>query len=160
MIPLLGMGLALAPCFKMKFWNCGGEGQITMGAIGASLIAYQFGAKLPMIAVIPLMGISGIVFGALWAIIPAFFKAKWNTNETLFTLTMNYIAIGIASWLVGGPWEGVPGSQIAPNFPKSAILPKVFGIQCGWIMVVILVVVMFVYLKYTKHGYEVADGLA
>lgn len=156
MIPLLGMGLALAPCFKMKFWNCGGEGQITMGAIGAAFVAYNFGANLSKPLALLLMAISAVVFGMIWAIIPAFFKAKWNTNETLFTLTMNYIAIGIASWLVGGPWEGVPGSQIAPNFPKSCVLPKVFGIQCGWIIVVILVVVMFVYLKYTKHGYEVA----
>lgn len=156
MIPLLGMGLALAPCFKMKFWNCGGEGQITMGAIGAALIAYKFGGNLPAAAALPLMGIAGIVFGAVWSVIPAFFKAKWNTNETLFTLTMNYIAIGIASWLVGGPWEGVPGSQIAPNFPKSAILPQVFGIQCGWIIVLVFVFIMYVYLKYTKHGYEVA----
>lgn len=156
MIPLLGTGLALAPCFKMKYWNCGGEGQITMGAIGAALIAFNFGGKLSSAILLPLMGVMGIVFGALWAAIPSFFKARWNTNETLFTLTMNYIAIGIASWLVGGPWEGVPGSQIAPSFNSSAVLPKVFGIQCGWIIVAVLVGVMFVYLKYTKHGYELA----
>jgi len=156
MIPLLGTGLALAPCFKMHYWNCGGEGQITMGAIGAALVAYTFGPKLPSALCLVLMAAFGMVFGAIWSMIPAFFKAHWNTNETLFTLTMNYIAIGIASWLVGGPWEGVPGSQIAPPFDTKADLPKIFGVQCGWVLIVILVFIMFVYLKYTKHGYEIA----
>jgi len=156
MIPLLGTGLALAPCFKMHYWNCGGEGQITMGAIGAAFIAFNFAGKLSSPVTLILMAVTSMVFGAIWSMIPSFFKAHWNTNETLFTLTLNYIAIGIAAWLVGGPWEGVPGSQIAPNFSENAVLPKIFGIQAGWVLIVILVVVMFVYLKYTKHGYEIA----
>lgn len=156
MIPLLGAGLAMAPCFKMKYWNCGGEGQITMGAIGASWVAFSLAGKLPSVILLLFMGLAAMLFGAVWAAIPGFFKARWNTNETLFTLTMNYIAIGIASWLVGGPWEGVPGSQIVPMFDKSAALPEFLGIQCGWIIIFILVFVMFAYLKYTKHGYEIA----
>ena len=156
MVPLLGTGLALAPCFKMKYWNIGGEGQITMGAIGAAWMAFSFGDKMPKAAMLLLMAVVGVVFGAIWSMIPALFKARWNTNETLFTLMMNYIAIGIAAWLVGGPWEGKPGSQIAPQFAKSAVLPSVFGIHCGWIVILVLVFVMFVYIKYTKHGYEIA----
>ena len=135
MIPLLGTALALAPCFKMKYWNIGAEGQITMLAV---------------------MAVSGMVCGALWSFIPAFFKSKWGTNETLFTLMLNYIAIGIVAWLQGGPWEGKEGSQIVPNFDSAAVLPKVGGIYCGWIIVVILVFFMFFYMNYTKHGYEIA----
>ena len=80
-VPLLGCALAIAPCFKMRFWNIGAEGQITAGAIAASY--------------------------------------RWNTNETLFTLMMNYIIIGVVRWLQGGPWEGRPGSQIIPMFDQS-----------------------------------------
>ena len=155
-VPLLGTALALAPCFKMKFWNIGAEGQITMGAIAATFFALNFADKMPSPLLLIVMGLAGAVFGAIWAFIPAVFNAKWSTNETLFTLMMNYIAIGIVKWLQGGPWEGKPGSQIIPNFKQSAVLPKVFGIHIGWIMVLALTVFMFIYMKYSKHGYEIS----
>lgn len=155
-VPLLGTALALAPCFKMRFWNIGAEGQITAGAIGASFFAISFGKVWPAAVLLPVMGIAAIVCGALWAFVPAFFKAKWGTNETLFTLMMNYIVIGIAKWLQGGPWEGKPGSQIIPDFADAAILPKVFGIHIGWIIVLILTVLMYFYMRRTKQGYEIA----
>ncbi len=154
-IPLLGTALAIAPCFKMRFWNIGAEGQITAGAIGASYFALFWYDKLPSPVLILVMAIAGALCGGLWALIPAFFKAKWGTNETLFTLMMNYIIIGVVKWLQGGPWEGRPGSQIIPQFNKAAVLPKVFGVHCGWIIVLVLTVLMFIYMKYTKHGYEI-----
>ena len=155
-VPLLGTALALAPCFKMKYWNIGAEGQITMGAVGASFFAINMAKMMPSAPLLIIMGLGSIILGAFWALIPAFFKAKWGTNETLFTLMLNYIAIGIVGWLQGGPWEGKPGSQIIPNFAKNAILPKVFGVHIGWIIVLVLVVFMYIYLGYTKHGYEVS----
>ncbi len=154
--PLLGTALALAPCFQMKYWNIGAEGQITMGAMGAAFFAINYGATWSSPVTLILMAIGSIIMGALWAAIPALFKARWGTNETLFTLMMNYIAIGIVAWLQGGPWEGKPGSQIIPNFAKGAVLPKVLGVHIGWIIVLVLVVVMYIYLNYTKHGYEIA----
>ena len=102
------------------------------------------------------MALAAALAGGIWGLIPAFFKAKWNTNETLFTLMMNYIVIGIVAWLQGGPWEGRPGSQIIPQFDSAACLPKVFGVHCGWIIVLALVVFIFIYMRYTKHGYEIA----
>jgi len=155
-VPLLGTALALVPCFKMKYWNIGAEGQITMGAVGASFFAINMANSLPSFPLLLVMGLSSIIFGAVWALIPAFFKSKWGTNETLFTLMLNYIAIGIVGWLQGGPWEGKSGSQIIPNFDKKAVLPKVFGVHIGWIIVLLLVFFMFVYMNKTKHGYEVA----
>ena len=155
-IPLLGCALAIAPCFKMRFWNIGAEGQITAGAIAASYFALFWADRLPGPVLIPVMGIFGAIAGGLWALIPAFFKARWNTNETLFTLMMNYIIIGVVKWLQGGPWEGRPGSQIIPQFDQSACLPKVLGVHCGWIIVLVLVVVMHIYMNYTKQGYEIA----
>lgn len=155
-IPLLGCALAIAPCFKMKFWNIGAEGQITMGAIFASYFALFWANRIPHIPLLIIMFIVGAIAGGIWAFIPAFFKAKWNTNETLFTLMMNYIAIGIVAWLQGGPWEGRKGSQMIPMFDKNARLPMVFGVHMGWIIVLILVVLMYIYMNKTKQGYEIA----
>lgn len=155
-VPLLGCALAIAPCFKMRFWNIGAEGQITAGAIAASYFALFWADKLPALPLLVIMGAAGAIAGGFWALIPAFFKAKWNTNETLFTLMMNYIVIGIVRWLEGGPWEGRKGSQVIPQFAENACLPRVFGVHCGWIIVLILVVLMYVYMRHTKHGYEIA----
>ena len=155
-IPLLGAALAIAPCFKMRFWNIGAEGQITAGAVGASYFALFWADKLPQVPLLIVMAVAGAICGGLWALIPAFFKARWGTNETLFTLMMNYIIIGVVKWLQGGPWEGRPGSQIIPQFDDAAVLPKVLGVHCGWIIVLLLMVFMFVYMKYTKQGYEIA----
>ena len=155
-IPLLGTALAIAPCFKMRFWNIGAEGQFTAGAVAASYFALFWADRLPGPALILVMAAAGAVAGGIWALVPAFFKAKWGTNETLFTLMMNYIIIGVVRWLQGGPWEGRPGSQIIPQFDSKAVLPKVLGVHCGWIIVLVLTVVMFIYMKYTKQGYEIA----
>lgn len=156
-VPLLGCALAIAPCFKMRFWNIGAEGQITAGAIAASYFALYWVGKVPSAVLLLIMGAAGAVAGGIWALIPAFFKARWNTNETLFTLMMNYIIIGVVKWLQGGPWEKIPrGSQQIEQFASNACLPRVAGVYCGWIVVLALTVFMFIYMKYTKHGYEIA----
>ncbi len=155
-VPLLGCALAIAPCFKMRFWNIGAEGQITAGAIAATYFALYWADKLPSAVLLIVMALAAAIVGGIWGLIPAFFKAKWNTNETLFTLMMNYIIIGIVSWLQGGPWEGRPGSQIIPQFDSAACLPKVWGVHCGWIIVLVLVVVMHIYMRHSKQGYEIA----
>ena len=155
-VPLLGCALAIAPCFRMRFWNIGAEGQITAGAIAATYFGLYWVDKLPSVLLLIVMAVAAALAGGIWGLIPAFFKAKWNTNETLFTLMMNYIIIGVVSWLQGGPWEGRPGSQIIPQFDRAACLPKVFGVHCGWIIVLVLVVFIFIYMRHTKHGYEIA----
>lgn len=155
-IPLLGCAIAIAPCFKMRFWNIGAEGQITMGAVFSTYFALFYADKIPHAPLLIIMFLSGALAGALWALIPAFFKAKWNTNETLFTLMMNYIAIGIVAWLQGGPWEGRKGSQLIPMFSDNARLPMVLGVNCGWIIALVLVVFLYIYMNKTKQGYEIA----
>ena len=157
MIPLLCCALAIAPCFKMRFWNIGAEGQLTAGAIACSAIAIWFGkSSLPSFVILVMMFLASALIGGIWGVIPGFFKAKYNTNETLFTLMMNYIAIGFAAWLQGGPWEGRKGTQIVPMFDKKTYLPEVFGVHCGWIIVLLLAVFMHIYMTKTKHGYEIA----
>jgi len=155
-VPLLGCALAIAPCFKMRFWNIGAEGQLVAGAIGATFFAQELTGKVSSPVLLLLMCLGGALAGGIWAAIPAFFKARWNTNETLFTLMMNYIVLGIVRWLQGGPWEGRPGSQKIEMFKPDARLPEVLDVHCGWIIVLAMVILMFVYMRYTKHGYEIS----
>lgn len=157
-IPLLGAAIAIAPAFRMKFWNIGAEGQIMMGAIFATYFALYWCNSLPKPALLLIMAVAAIIGGGIWGLIPAFFKAKWGTNETLFTLMLNYIAIGIEAFLQNGPWKDPKGTgfPIIAMFGQNARLPKVLGVNIGWIIVLLLTVGMFVYMKYTKHGYEIA----
>jgi ABC-type uncharacterized transport system permease subunit len=156
-VPLLCTALAIAPAFKMKFWNIGAEGQITMGAIAASYFALFQYQNLPRPALIVTMFVVSAIAGGLWGLIPAFFKAKWGTNETLFTLMLNYIAIGIVKYLRLGPWmdKGQMFPKI-PMFKPEARLPDVLGVHIGWIITLVLVVLMYIYMTRTKHGYEIS----
>lgn len=157
MIPLLISSLGVTLAFKMKFWNIGAEGQIIAGAICASYFAL-FHADLPHFLLMIIMFAAGIIGGGLYGLIPAFFKAKFGTNETLFTLMLNYIALYTIVWLRDGAWAD-PESGGFPKiarFVSNAQLDKVGGIQVGWIIGLILTVIVFIYLKYTKHGYEIS----
>lgn len=157
-VPLLITSLGIALAFKMRFWNIGAEGQILMGALAASYFAlfqYKNMAHLPLLLV---MGAVALLAGGLWGLLPAIFKARWNTNETLFTLMLNYIALEIVRYVQYGPWKD-PKQR---GFPKVAMfedvarLPKVFGVHIGWIMALLLVVIVYFYLKKSKQGYEIS----
>ena len=157
MIPLFITSLGVTLAYKMLFWNIGAEGQIIMGAIFSSYFAL-FHANWPKPVLLLVMLIAGIIGGGLWGLIPAFFKAKYNTNETLFTLMLNYIALHIISYLRDGPWRDPenPGFAKIATFDANAHLPKVFGVHIGWIVALILFVIISIYLKYTKQGYEIS----
>lgn len=157
---LLGISLALAPAFKMRFWNLGGDGQTLMGCLGATAPMILLSGKVPNIVLIIIMLACAILLGALWAVIPAAFKAKWNTNETLFTLMMNYVATQIISFFVV-TWENPKGASkigiINPN-TMAGWLPRIGNNQylLNIIIIAVLTVVIFIYMRYTKHGYEIS----
>lgn len=156
-VPLLISSLAITLAFKMKFWNIGAEGQILMGAVFASYFALFFD-ELPHALLVLLMLAAGIIGGGLWGLIPAYFKSKFGTNETLFTLMLNYIAQYLIKYLTEGPWRD-PSSSGFPKiatFVPNAQLDKLFGVHIGWIIALLLVVWVFVYMRYTKQGYEIS----
>ncbi|MDF2838538.1 MAG: hypothetical protein K0S60_241 [Evtepia sp.] len=157
-IPLLGTALAIAPAFKMKFWNIGAEGQIMMGAIAATYFALFWCDKLPRVPLLMVMFLASAIAGGIWGLIPAYFKAKWDTNETLFTLMLNYIAFGIELFLQQGPWIDPKGTgfPLIAMFEKAATLPKLGGVHIGWIIVLALTIFMYIYLRWSKHGYEIS----
>jgi len=156
-IPLCITALGVAVAFKMQFWNIGAEGQIMMGAFAASLLALKF-ATLPRPLLLFLMIIAGIIGGSLWALIPAIFKSKWGTNETIVTLMMNYIAIKWVTYLQYGPLKdpNAKGFAKIANFTDNAILPEIFKVHIGWIFALVLVAFIYIFMKYTKKGYEIA----
>lgn len=164
---LLGISLAVTPAFKMRFWNIGAEGQVLIGCLATAACMICLGDKLPNGLLILIMIVAAIAAGALWGFLPAFFKARWNTNETLFTLMMNYIAIQLTSFAVS-KWENPPGSNSIGTINSKGDVKYV-----GWIgnmfsdgynkdfmwtviIVLILAALVYLYLKYTKHGYEIA----
>jgi len=157
-VPLLGASLSIAPAFKMRFWNIGTEGQILAGAIAASYFALFQYQNYPRPVLLVLMFVAAVLAGGIWALIPAVFKAVWDTNETLFTLMLNYIIINIVTFLRTGPWKS-PSSSGFPKiamFDASARLPNIFGVHIGWIIVLVLTVFMYIYMRYTRHGYQIA----
>ena len=160
LVTLLCIGIALAPAFKMRFWNIGAEGQVLAGGLAAAACMICLGDKLPNGLLIVLIVIAGILAGAVWAVIPAIFKAKWNTNETLFTLMMNYVATQIVAYFII-IWESPKGSGqvgIINQSTEAGWLPQIGGYKylLTILVVAVLTVLVYVYLNYSKHGYEIS----
>ena len=157
---LLCISIGLAPAFKMKFWNIGAEGQILIGGACYAAVMIYAGDKINTRLHIILMCVASALGGMIWGMIPAVFKANWNTNETLFTLMLNYVAMQVVTYCIVF-WENPKGSNtvgIINQATKGGWLPELFGQKYGWnvVIVLILTVGMFIYLKYCKQGYEIA----
>ena len=157
---LLGISLAVTPAFKMRFWNIGAEGQVLIGCLATAACMIVLGDKLPNGVLILVMLVAAIAAGSLWGFLPSFFKAKWNTNETLFTLMMNYIATQLAAFFII-VWEVPKGAGkigIINQNSEAGWLPVIGGKQ--YLLTILVVAVMtilrYIYLNYSKHGYEIA----
>ena len=162
---LLLLAVALAPAFKMKFWNIGAEGQFLAGAISATYIMFNYPGLNPIVLLILMLAVS-MISGAIWGLIPAFFKARFNTNETLFTLMMNYVVIKIVDFFFN-KWKGVKSALGIINIDSEAgwIRSMWKGSEYAWyrnedlifiITVIIIAILMYYYLRLTKHGYEIS----
>ena len=157
---LLGISLAVTPAFKMRFWNIGAEGQVLIGCLATAACMICLGDKLPSGLLILVMLAAALAAGALWGFLPSFFKAKWNTNETLFTLMMNYIATQLAAFFII-IWEVPKGAGkigIINQNSEAGWLPVIGGKQylLTILVVAIMTILMYIYLTYSKHGYEIA----
>ena len=157
---LLCISLAVTPAFKMRFWNIGAEGQVLIGGLASAACMKCLAGVLPGGALIAVMVVSSVAAGAIWAGIPAIFKAKWNTNETLFTLMMNYVATQLVAFFVI-VWEVPKGAGqigIINQSTEAGWLPVVAGNKylLSVLVVAVLTVFIYVYLNYSKHGYEIS----
>ncbi len=157
---LLCVSLAVTPAFKMRFWNIGAEGQVLIGGLATAACMIYFGGKVPNALLIIIMIIASVLAGAIWAVIPAFFKAQFNTNETLFTLMMNYVGIQIVSYF-SMYWENPKGSGtvgIINQATHDGWLPTIgnYNYLLNIIIVAALTIFVYIYLKFSKHGYEIS----
>lgn len=152
---LLCVSLAVTPAFKMKFWNIGAEGQVLIGGLATATCMIYFGEKLPPFILIPIMFVVAVIAGALWGLVPAYFKTKFNSNETLFTLMMNYVAIQIVAYFTL-EWS-VPKGSGTPRTLEFGQLPALFGqkYMINILIVAILTYLVYIYLQYSKQGYEI-----
>lgn len=175
---LLCIALAVTPAFKMRFWNIGAEGQVLMGGVAAAGCMKHIGDSVSPAALLLIMAVAAIAAGAVWAVLPAIFKAKWNTNETLFTLMLNYVAIQIVAYF-SIEWAPANGSNVigminqqlkTPSGGNYGWLPKIFEGFFGkhfdkprvpeYALLILIVIsitaLMYVYLRYSKQGYEIS----
>ena len=152
---LLCISLAVTPAFKMRFWNCGAEGQVLIGGLATISVMMFLGDKMPLPLLILIMVIASVIASVIWALIPAFFKAFWNTNETLFTLMMNYVAIQLVAYFL--KVFAKDGSGVLKPLPQFG-LPIIGEYQflLNIIIVAVVTVVCYIYLKYSKQGYEIS----
>ncbi len=151
---LLCLSLAVTPAFKMKFWNCGAEGQALFGGLAAMFCMINLGGKIPEPVLVPVVILASVLGGALWGVIPAIFHARYHTNETLFTLMMNYVATQIVAYYV---YANGQGSNVI-NPVSTGALPVIGGQQylLNVVIVTVLTVLVYIYLRYSKQGYEIA----
>ena len=157
---LLLIAIGLTPAFKMKFWNIGAEGQILVGGAATAALMIYAGDSLPTPVLMILMFVASMAAGVIWGVIPAIFKAYFNTNETLFTLMLNYVAMQLVTFAIVF-WENPSGSNtvgIINAAGQKGWFPSIFGNMYGLNVIVVLIITlgMYVYMKYSKQGYEIA----
>ena len=152
------IAIGLAPAFKMRFWNVGAEGQMLVGGIATAFWMINFAGKMNIVMLFLCMAISAIVAGGIWGLIPGFFKAKWNTNETLFTLMMNYVATSIVACMTNIMRGQASSLGTLNKATKAGWLPVINGQRytINIIVVLVLTFAMYAYLKYSKQGYEIS----
>ncbi len=156
---LLCVSLAVTPAFKMKFWNLGAEGQVLVGGLASAACMFYAKDSLPSWLLIIIMLVTSVLSGIIWGVLPAVFKAIWRTNESLFTLMMNYVAMQLVSFFIM-VWvpNGSSVMGVLNQRSECGWLPTVFGQKyaINIIIVAVLTVVMFVYLHFSKQGYEIS----
>lgn len=159
-VVLLCIAVGLTPAFKMRFWNIGAEGQILMGGIATAALMIYAGDAMPNGLLLVVIFIASALSGMIWGVIPAIFKAHFNTNETLFTLMLNYVAMQLVTFCIVF-WENPAGSNtvgVIGAAGQKGWFPQVFGTTYGLnvILVAVLTVGVHIYMKYSKHGYEIS----
>jgi len=156
MTPLILCGLGVSLAFTMNLWNIGAEGQLYLGAVGASWAALTF-PGLPAWALIPLMALAGMAGGLLWALGPALLKATLQVNEIITTLMLNYVAIFLLDFFIFGPWKDPVshGFPMSPIFSQAAALPTLGAtrVHLGLAFGLAAALVCAILLGQTKLGF-------
>ena len=165
-VPLALTSVALSLAFKMRFWNIGGEGQFILGAIAAGTVALKLGGTLPSALVLILMCLAAMLAAGLYGVFVAALKVKFGTNETLMTLMLNYIALYVLVFIgeTKADWnfflQAKSQRPVFEKFASTVSFPSIplgekFSLNICVILTLVICLLVFVYLKYTKQGYEI-----
>jgi len=166
-VPLVLVSVALSLAFKMRFWNIGGEGQFILGAISAAFVAFKLGPLMPSWMTLLIMCLAAMVVAGLYGLVVAALKVRFGTNETLLTLMLNYVALYILFFIgeTKADWNFFldPGSlrPVFASFSDIASFPSIpmggkFSLNICVVLTLVISAMVYVYLKYTKHGYEIS----
>ena len=157
-IPLVISGVAVALAFRMKVWNIGAEGQIYLGAFSFAAL-FLFFLSINQVVMLLAMTAAAIMAGGAWGYIAGFLKSRWNVNEVITTLMLNYVGIHLADHFIYGPWRDPSslGFPMTPPFPPSARLPLFFGtrVHLGVLAAVLLVLLFRLVIRWTRWGFEI-----
>lgn len=157
-IPLTLAGEAVALAFGMMIWNIGAEGQLVIGALAtAAVVRYIPVDNWPVMFILMFLGAA--IAGGLWAAFAGFLKARWNVNEIITTLMMNYIAVLGIDYFIYGPWRDPAslGFPMTASFPDAARLPQFFGtrVHLGILIAVLFAVLLRIIMRWSQWGFEI-----
>ena len=154
---LLVIAVAITPAFKMKFWNTGAEGQVLIGGLSTAIVMLTLGGRIPDWTLIIIMAAAATAAGVIWGVLPAFFKAYWKTNETLFTLMMNYVAIQLVECFLKIA-DKTGSNVVGPTTLSHGWFPQLFKTYylLDVVIIAVITVLVYIYLRYSKHGYEIS----
>jgi simple sugar transport system permease protein len=157
--PIFITGLATVVAYRAKVWNIGQEGQLYAGAMGVTFVVLATQSlNLPAGVFIPLLLVTSVVAGAIWGGIPGFLKARFNVNEIIVTVMLNYVVLYLCTFLLGGAWQE-PGSHYynSIRFPETTNLPLLFGtrLHSGFLIALLLALFTYFLLWHMKLGYEI-----
>lgn len=158
--PLIMIAVGLSVCFRSNNWNIGAEGQFILGGIAGSLIPILL-PGFQNVLTLPLMLLLGFLGGALFGAIPAFLKARFNTNEILTSLMLVYVAQLFLDWLARGIFRDPQGNNFPGSirFPAAAQLPELAPSQgsahWGIVLAVLAAIIVWAMMRFTLTGFEV-----
>jgi len=155
--PLILAGLAVAVGFKANLFNIGAEGQITVGAIFATVAAFSF-PWLPGPLHVVLVILAGFVGGALYGFIPGILKAKTGAHEVIVTIMLNWISFLLADYLLHTSFFQRPGRTDPISKPSLVAFPHLLGsnlrVHFGIFVALAVVAAVAFLLNRTTTGFE------
>jgi len=157
--PIMLTGLATIVAFRAKVWNIGQEGQLYGGALAATFVVLTFpNLQLPAYIYIPVLLAASMIGGAIWGGIPGYLRSRFNVNEIIITVMLNYVMQYLTTFLLNGAWQE-PGSYYynTIKFPETTWLPLLFGtrLHLGFVLAVLAAGVVFFLMWKMKLGFEI-----
>ena len=157
--PLLFTAVATAVCFRSGVFNVGVEGAFLTGGLMAIFLGFTLPAQWGA-ALIPICILCGAFAGAVWLYVPGVLLARYDVDEVVSTLMLNFIAAGLTGYLVNGPLlSPLSGNNVTPLIHDAAYLPRLLPpstLHLGFVIGLLCVTAYGIWCRYTSAGFEAA----